>query len=574
MARAGAFIARSVLAAGIAWALWLPLADVLSYPDRVSVLPNLETDAAAYDGFAQELSTTWRLSALPSKHPPGWMVMLATVYALVGHSYVAGKLVSWTALLLAVACAAWLARRAYGRSASAVAALLCASSPGLRGYIGTLQYEVVTAGLFALLLALSTRVCEAKTRKTALARAVLAGATGAVLVLTRETFVLAVPAVAWWAWRRLRRTIGGHDALVAGVTLLVVAAVPAIIWSTAQTAHHERLILIAEKGPKEFQLGNHPLANGTYNEPLVGMAEPAGLAFVRAHPLATVRLTVRKVLYFFGVLRDGWNVPQPAAVWIWRATTGAIPMSVIEPVLRGGWLLTCCLAGLWLLGREGLRQWWGLPVAVGTILAAHVTTISSFRFAVPVLPVLYVLASGPVASLGRAAVPLLRTPSIAVGCIVIAALAVGAQYRPWPLHVRYDAADLDGVAASNDVDDTSGRLVRFADARRGLRPVALLSDTYLPRGSLVLTVQMRRSRAEQTPAPLARVALLHLDGQPACVAEIGAEQVPTDRFVDIALPCRLTNDGPATIAIYTLGRADLAIDQVWMDWVSQDVAKP
>ena len=36
----------------ITWGLWLPLRRLLRYPDRISVLPNLQTDAAAYHAIA------------------------------------------------------------------------------------------------------------------------------------------------------------------------------------------------------------------------------------------------------------------------------------------------------------------------------------------------------------------------------------------------------------------------------------------------------------------------------------------------------------------------------------------
>ncbi len=555
------------LLALVVWFAALPLRDVLAYPDRVSVLPNLQTDAAAYDAFARDLAASWQVSALPAKHPPGWMVLLASVYSVAGHSYVAGKLVSWAALLVSVALCGWLALRVYGPTAAAVAAVLCAASPGLRAYVGTLQYEVVTGALFALLLVLSTRVCDATRRGDAVRRAALAGAAGAALVLTRETFVLVVPIAAWWIWRRVGRAVDRRSALLAAGTLLVVATAPPLAWSTLQTVHHERLILISEKGPKAFQLGNNPLANGTYNEPLAGMAEPSGFAYVRAFPLQAVRLAARKVLYLFGILRDGWNVPHPAAVWIWRATTGALPLPMIEPVVRGGWLLAVCLIAFRTLGRDGLRTWWVLPATVSAILAVHVITLGSYRFAIPVLPVLYVMASGPLATLARAVVPALRTPIIAVTCALIAALAVAAQYRSWPLDVRYDAVDLDGIAAANEVDTVSRSPARLADARRGFRPVALLPDTYFPEGRLTVTVLIRRtSEPASITTPVARVALLHLDGQSACVGDVLAGQLQTDRFSEVAIPCRLTRDGPATLAVYSLGQADLTIDEVRLEW--------
>lgn len=579
------------------WLLRLPFDDVLQFPQRLSVLPNLEADAAAYDAFARAFADSWQLSALPSKHPPGWMLMLAGVYAVVGHSFVAGKLLSWVALLLTVGLCAWLGKRVYGSTAAVIAALLCASSPGLRAYVGTLQYEVVTAALCILFLVLSVRVSEAKTQKEGVIRAIAAGFAGGALVLTRETFVLVVPLAAWWIWQRLMedshleppagldaapspsiqrdsRLGRRREALVAVALVVVVAAAPAIIWSIAQSVHYGRLILIAEKGPKEFQLGNHALANGTYNEPLVGMAERAGLAYIQGEPLRAFELSGRKFLYFFGLLRDGWSPPQPAAVWIWRASTGAIPLNVIEPVVRGGWLLVAVAFALFQLGRDGLARWWLLPATVGAILFVHVLTLGSYRFAVPILPVLYVLASGPLARLIGSVAQRARSPLVAMPALVIVGIVIAAQFRAWPLRVVYDGADLDGLSAMNAIDQMTGRPVRVADAKRGVRPVVLLPDTYLPRGGVTVTVAIRRlsdAEAAAEPSagldtPVARVVLLHLDGLPACATEIAENHLATDRFTDIAVPCRLERDGPATLAVFSLGKIDLVIDRVRLAW--------
>jgi 4-amino-4-deoxy-L-arabinose transferase-like glycosyltransferase len=546
----------------VGWFLMLPLHDVLAFPTRVAVLPNLEADAAAYDAFAQSFAASWRIDALPTKHPPGWIVLLAAVYTVAGHSYVAGKLISWAALVLTVVLCARLAGRLYGRGAATIAALLCASSPGLRAYVGTLQYEVVTAALFTLFLVLSARVTEAAAKPAAIGRAVAAGLAGAALALTRETFVPVVMLAAVWVWWRLRKT--RHRAAVVAV-FATAAALPPLIWSVAQTVHHERVILIAEKGPKEFLLGNNPLANGTYNEPLVGMAEPAGLDFVRANPGRTVQLAVRKGLYMFGVLRDGWTAPTPAAVWIWRASTGVLPLQAIESVARGGWLLFACAVALYSFGAERWRQWWLVPAAAAVILAEHLATLGSFRFGIPLLPVLYVLASGPLARATRAIWSALRAPLPAIAAAVVLVLVVAAQFKAWPLVVTYRAADLDGLAAGNAVDDISGAPVRVADARRGLRPVVLLPDTYLPRGSVHVTVAMRASGSGRYAAPIARIALTHLDGTLACATDV-AGSIPADRFTDVVVPCRLETDGPVTLAVFSLGETDLAIAGVRLAW--------
>jgi 4-amino-4-deoxy-L-arabinose transferase-like glycosyltransferase len=554
-----------VIVGCVAWFLVLPLRDVLTFPTRISVFPNLETDAAAYDAFARDFAATGDLAALPSKHPPGWMLMLAAVYAVAGPSYVAGKLVSWHALVVAVGLCAWLAKRMYGAAPAAIAALLCASSPGLRAYVGTLQYEIVTGTLFALLLVMSVRVVDSPGGRPLLRRAVAAGLAGAALVLTRETFVLVVMIVACWMWARLRRA-DARQALLASALMIATAALPPIVWSVVQSVHYERLILIAEKGPKEFQLGNHSLANGTYNEPLVGMGEPAGWPFVRAHPGRALELAFRKLLYMFGVLRDGWSAPHPPAVWIWRASTGILPLPSLESVVRGGWLLLASVAALVLLGRYGWQRWWAVPASVGAILAVHLITLGSFRFAVPLLPILYVLASGPLDALRRALLPAVRVPLVAASCAVILMLAVLAQFRSWPLDLTFEAADLDGLGAGNAIDDVSGAPVRVGDAQRGVRPIALLPDTYLPRGPVTVSVELQQTTATAGDRAVARVAMLHLDGTPACSQDIGAAQLPAGTRTDVHTRCLLLRDGPATLAIFSLGETDLVIGTIRLSW--------
>ena len=557
---------RIAFAIAIAWFLFLPLRDILTFPDRISVLPNLETDAAAYDAFAREFARTWQLEALPSKHPPGWMLVLATVYAFINASFVAGKIVSWLALIVIVMAAAWLAHRIFGRIAGVIAALLCAASPGLRGYVGTLQYEVLTAALFLVFLVLTIRTADAESPRQAYRRALWAGVVGGALVLTRETFVLVVPIAALWLWQRLAPALA-RTAIRVAVVLVAVAAAPAIAWSAAQSLHYERLILISEKGPKEFELGNNPLANGTYNEPLVGMSEPAGIPFIREYPLDALRLAGRKVLYMFGVLRDGWAVPHPAATWIWRATTGVIPLTLIEPVVAGGWLLVACLISIVLLRRDGRRQWWLLLASAAAILAVHVITIGSYRFAMPLLPLFYVLASGPLARAALALAPALRTPAVAAGLVVLVSIAIAAQFQRWPLHVTYGAADLEGVAATNGVDAVSATTVRAADAARGVRPVALLPDMHMPRGALRVNARLRKTTATAAgDSSAARVSLTQLSGRNACVGDILASQLRIDAFTDVALLCDLDRDGPATLAIFITGRDDLSIDSIDLAW--------
>jgi hypothetical protein len=166
------------------------------------------------------------------------------------------------------------------------------------------------------------------------------------------------------------------------------------------------------QGPIVAELGHNPRANGTFNAPLVGIGQPTGVRFALAYPGREVQLAARKVLYFWGVLRDGWNVPRPAAVWVWRATTGRVPLAWIEPWARGGVLLLTVLIALALWTRAEWRCWWVFPAVLAAVMVMYIITLSSFRFSVPSLPVAYILASGPVASLARRAKAALAAPAV------------------------------------------------------------------------------------------------------------------------------------------------------------------
>jgi 4-amino-4-deoxy-L-arabinose transferase-like glycosyltransferase len=548
----------------ILWCSWLPLADMFRFPDRVSVFPNLVTDAATYYDLARALSATWQ-NNIPTTYPPLWIGLMAAVFSVTGPSYVAGKLISWTGLVIIVILAAWLARRVYGSTAAWMAAVLCAASAGLRAYVGTLQYEIVTATLLLASIALALRTTDAADAPQQRRRAVLAGLCGALLILARETFVIAVVLLAAWIAHRVWQATKRRRAFGCAALYLALAFSLPLAWSVVQSTREGRFVPVTDKGPIVIALGNHPTANGTYNEPLVGMAEPAGFPFIRQYPRRAAVLFARKALYFFGVLRDGWTAPQPLNVWIWRATTGVLPLGAIGAVVRGGWLLVALLLSIWLLGRARAANWWVLPAIVIGVWAVHVISLSSYRFAVPVLPLSYVLVSGPVATMMRSIGEALRIPVVAIAALMATSVAVAAQYQRWPLRASYEAVDLDGVAAANDFDPVAARPVRFAEAKRGVRPIALLPDEYLPAGRLTVTVRARRV-SEASDGPGLQVVLYHLDGTPACHADVSSAQLSRDRFVDVEVPCQLRSDGPATLAVVTMGVADIAVERVNLSW--------
>ena len=197
----------------------------------------------------------------------------------------------------------------------------------------------------------------------------------------------------------------------------------------------------------------------------------------------------------------------------------------------------------------------------------HIITLASYRFSVSVLPVVYVVVSGLLATLAARAASVLRAPAVAIACAVLLAIMVAMQFQAWPLQLDYEAVDLDGANADNDVDPVSQHPARIADARRGARPIALLPDQYLPRGLVTVTVRARRASEAAAPdTAVMAIVLMPVDGRAACAVNVAAADLPSDRFHDIEVPCRLTSDGPATLIVQSLGASDLAVERVRFRW--------
>jgi len=559
---------RAILLLAIGYGVSLPLRDVIAYPDRVSVLPNLQTDAEAYYNIGRAIAEQRSLDAFPIRQPPVWIALLALVFSIAGESFVTGKLILWVALLASVPGCAWLARRMYGPSAGWIAALLCAWSPALRGYVGTVQYEVFTGALLIAVVVLAVRAIASSSTRELYWRSLWVGLVGGLLILTRETFAVVMPLVGVWIAHGVRSKTTGRSAALAALTVTCLALAPATAWSVMQSLRYGALITISEKGPIVIELGHNPRANGTYNAPLVGIGAPTGLAFAVENPGREIVLSIRKVLYFWGVLRDGWNVPRPSAVWLWRSTTGLVPFEAFAALARGGWLLGLFVTALYLLGRPGLARWWGLPAVVVMLMLVHIITLSSHRFAVPALPLVFVLASGPLSAWAGHLWVAVRSPAVAGACALLVTIAVAMQFQHWPLRMHMRAADLDGLLADNPVDDIVKHRVRSADAARGVRPVALLTDHYFARGAVRLNLGVRRlDEPRDAASPALRVSLVDLEGNVICATDVRAAEIAADRFSSTTLMCGLSKDTVATVAVFSLGHVDFALDDVSFEWV-------
>jgi hypothetical protein len=219
-------------------------------------------------------------------------------------------------------------------------------------------------------------------------------------VLTREPLIALIPVFALFvAHQATRTTARAAVGATAGAIVLMTAVGFVVGWSAFQSRHAGHAVLIRDNVPAILPFGHSPTANGTWNESLAAPGQPAGIAFILAEPRGEMRLAWRKLMYFWGILRDGWNVPRPAAVWVVRATGGLLPLDLVLPVARGGWILVALIAACALLRRDQWTEFWLLPGIVAAMLAVHLATISSHRFAIPILPVVFILIAGMIARL-------------------------------------------------------------------------------------------------------------------------------------------------------------------------------
>ena len=413
-----------------------------------------------------------------------------------------------------------------------------------------------------MLIAAALQVTATETPGAIVRRAVLLGAVLGVSVLIRETIITLVPVfalfVAHQATLRTRARVG----VAAGLAVLVCAMGVPLGWSAAETQRLGRVMLVRDNVQGILPFGHNPYANGTWNASLAGIGEPSGVAFMLAEPRLELRLLGRKFMYFWGVLRDGWNVPRPGAVWLARATGGLLPLDLVLPVVRGGWILAALIVACLMLRRDQWREFWLLPGVIAALMSVHMVTISSHRFAVPILPVAFILVAGIVSRVVFRA----RALGLAVMVVIVAAGSTMQAYQ-WPVRYRLQPTELDGVNGENR-SESDGRLVRVSDAARGQRAAFALYDRYLPSGPVTLRLQMRRGAGElPVGTPVAGVSLFLIDGSPPCYTQVTIGQLaPPDEWTRFTISCTLPSDGPARLIADTLGRVDLSFGDVLLQW--------
>lgn len=370
-------------------------------------------DFAMYDTFAKRivagLGYVEKDGSPTAYWPVGYAVFLAGIYRAVGHHYFVVKLAQ-VALALGTSLCVYALAAPFSKPVARLAALLTALWPSLIGMVDILASENAFVPLFAASVLLFGWIVLGKPR----AHPLLAGLALGLATLVRP--VAAGVAVCALAFALLRRRASwrmvGRVAVAGAVAALVI-----LPWSVRNWRLMGAFVPVSTSGGLNLWMGNHHAATGGWVEPTAlrpitvhlseverdrfyrGMA----WAFIRAHPLAMLRLAPLKLWHF--AARDtvtvGWmhfdSLASPRPHWLKIAFAG----------LAQAYYVLALLLALYGLAGGALRKpegWW-IALVCAYYVGVHLALRGDPRYHLPVLPLLAVFAALGVARWAQAAAP-------------------------------------------------------------------------------------------------------------------------------------------------------------------------
>ena len=244
-------------------------------------------------------------------YPVGYPALLGLAYACFGAQPAVAMLVNAALGAFAVFAAQRIVVRYASRRRAQAAALLLALHPGLVFYTAALMTEGVTAEL----LVVATWLCLlAGSRAKFHWRLVALGVCMGGLCLVRPQLLMMAPIFGFFALDAVEPCYGARvmrAAIVAAVALAVC-----LPWTLRNCARMDRCVFVSANGGWNLLIGSAPEASGAWI-PIEGASVPepcrnvfgeaekdrcfgqAGLANIRQHPLAFLRLIPRKLSVTF-----------------------------------------------------------------------------------------------------------------------------------------------------------------------------------------------------------------------------------------------------------------------------------
>ena len=526
---------------------------------------NLGIDTATYDRIAADAARSGRL-VVPIDQPPGFVAFLAVLYGVFGHDYLPPK-IAFCLMVSGIAAGIWwLGRRYAGEYEGMIAGGLVLLSPMFQAYAVTLQYEVLVAFLF---LATCLLLFGARDASGRWAGVLYMGAAcgAAACALTRETFAAVFPLmlVAAYRWSPDRRRAFTMVAAMATLFSILIAA-----WMVEQQRSHGRFVPISSKGPLNLHIGNNPNASGTFNLHLTGIGEPRGWPFVRDSSGAALALAGRKLLYFSGIEKDGWHVPGAAPIWLSRLLLDGVSLDRLQTLSRSA-IPLLGLAGLCImLRRPALRRTlWILPATVGTLMGTHAVFISSYRFALPVLPYIFLLAAIALVRVARELAPLLRRRACMATIVAIVWMAIVAFTQSPGTLFRIQAVELEASPTTVVRDPFAGNgTVLFRGQTGERRLLGMLSSERFPAGFFVAHFLARSNGPARQD--ILELSVTGYDGGVTChrrIAWTGNQR----GYRRLSASCPYLPRQINRVEVWSLGTADIWLDDVSIEFGLKNV---
>jgi Dolichyl-phosphate-mannose-protein mannosyltransferase len=338
-------------------------------------LDPLYFDGADYHRLAAGLAEHGTYGPPVADRPPGWPVLLAVVYRLVGVHPTAGLVVNVVLAGVAAGLTVLLAGRLGLPPLGAGVAGLAAGSCPWSLVLGATLYTETLYTLIVVVLALS--VLAARDRRAQLAWWAGIGVTTGVGILVRPQLVIWVPFALWFALAGRRPT----SALVfLGAIVLVLTP-----WTIRNYARLDSFVPFDTRGGATLAAANNDLSEG--GQSTAGLPRfPAGTEVEndRVFRSAAVHWITEDPLRFFGRMDDRLVRTFDPMTRLVHGTFGSVSL---RWMVRGVWAVLLVIA-LWGLNLHH-RGPWLVPISlVAATLLLVVVFGGGFRFLVPVVPFL------------------------------------------------------------------------------------------------------------------------------------------------------------------------------------------
>lgn len=392
------------------WLVWLTVAALrIGWAVAFAMWIERDPEEDVYDEIAENIAHghgfVVHAGGAPTLYrPPGYPYLLAAVFTATGFSRTAVYVLQVVFDILTALLVFRLGDRLFGRREAIAAMALYAVYPFNAAY----SVRILTEAPFTLLLLAGlVLLAEGMTRRQA-AWFAAAGAVLGLATLFRTSilyYVLSLLPAGLAAGLLAGRR---RDARALPFAVLVaVAAVALAPWVLRNYEVTGRIPLLGTGNGYNLWLGNHLPTDGRDNDELEGerlatlkrdIAAVTGgdrdafsvandrrfrdeaLRALRAQPAATAALVVRKAFRFwFEVYYPGYRSRAAALVFI------------------QGLLLAAAVAGAW-LARNRWELTWPLAYLVLYLNALHAAVVATFRYCLPVMPIVILFAAPAVAA--------------------------------------------------------------------------------------------------------------------------------------------------------------------------------